>query len=178
MTQASPASNSEGAENVPTPSCLDESTESNITPDSKSFQFSETHEKYMAYHKSIKCPRIVNSELLDRVDRVSRSIEGASSLLNLLLTQPRYSRTLKIPTHDVIRWVTYFLGSIELIPHSSTTSAWRMILSSTRTPRNRVRWESPMGNPRRQTPILNRWDRLSLWDPRGSPVKTCSQVDS
>jgi hypothetical protein len=30
----------------------------------------------VAYHKSIKRPKIVNSKLLDGVDRVSRSIEG------------------------------------------------------------------------------------------------------
>ena len=34
----------------------------------------------MAYLKSIKRPKIVNSELLDRVDRVSRSIEGCIKL--------------------------------------------------------------------------------------------------
>ena len=34
----------------------------------------------MAYLKSIKCPKIVNSELLDGVDWVSRSIEGCIKL--------------------------------------------------------------------------------------------------
>ena len=34
----------------------------------------------MTYLKSIKCPKIVNSELLDGVDRVSRSIEGCIKL--------------------------------------------------------------------------------------------------
>ena len=34
----------------------------------------------MAYPKSIKCPKIVNSELLDVVDRVSRLIEGCIKL--------------------------------------------------------------------------------------------------
>ena len=39
----------------------------------------------MAYLKSIKRPKIVNSELLDGVDRVSRSIEGCIKLAESVL---------------------------------------------------------------------------------------------
>ena len=45
----------------------------------------------MAYLKSTKRPKVINSELLDGVDRVSRSIEGciklAESVLSLTKTQ-------------------------------------------------------------------------------------------
>ena len=69
--QVSPLSNSASAGNVPTPTHLGESAESDITPDFENFQFSETLGKYVAYLKSIKRAQIVNSELLDGVDRVS-----------------------------------------------------------------------------------------------------------
>ena len=84
-----PTSNSEGAGNDPTPTHLGESTEPDVTPDSKNFQFSETFGKYVAYLKSIKRPRVVNSELLDGVDRVSRSIEGYIKLAKSALDQTK-----------------------------------------------------------------------------------------
>ena len=84
-TQASPTPNSKSAGNVPTPTRLGGSAESNFTPNSKNFQFSETLEKYVAYLKSIKRPKVVNSELLDGIDRVSRSIEGCIKLAESVL---------------------------------------------------------------------------------------------
>ena len=68
------------AENVSTPTRIHESVEFDTNFDSENPHFSETLEKYMAYLKSIKRPKIDNSELLDGVDRVSRSIEGCIKL--------------------------------------------------------------------------------------------------
>ena len=42
-----------------------EMVDSDANFNSENLQFSETLGKYIAYLKSIKCPKIVNSELLD-----------------------------------------------------------------------------------------------------------------
>ena len=67
---------SDTTENVSTPTRIHESVKSDTNSDSKNHHFSETLGKYLTYLKSIKRPKINNSELLDGVDRVSRSIEG------------------------------------------------------------------------------------------------------
>ena len=70
-TQDSPVLSSEIIGNVSTPTHLGESGEPDATPNSENFQFSETLGMYVAYLMSIKRPKVVNSELLDGVDRVS-----------------------------------------------------------------------------------------------------------
>ena len=55
-------------ENVSTPTRTYESVEFDTNSDSENLHFSETLEKYMAYLKSIKRPKLVNHELLDGVD--------------------------------------------------------------------------------------------------------------
>ena len=72
--------NSDIAENVSTPTRIHELAESDINSDFENLHFSETLGKYVTYLKSIKRPKIVNTELLDGVDRVSRSIEGCIKL--------------------------------------------------------------------------------------------------
>ena len=67
---------SDSTENMSIPTQTHELAKSDTNSDPKNLHFSETLGKYVAYLKSIKCPKIVNSELLDGVDRVSRSIEG------------------------------------------------------------------------------------------------------
>ena len=68
------------SENMSTPTRILGSVESDTNSDSEKFHFSETLGKYLTYLKSIKRPKIENSELLDGVDRVSRSIEGCIKL--------------------------------------------------------------------------------------------------
>jgi hypothetical protein len=65
---------------VSTPTRTHELTESDTNSDPENLHFSENLGKYMTYLKSIKRPKVVNSELLDGVDRVSRSIEGCIKL--------------------------------------------------------------------------------------------------
>ena len=72
-----------------------ESIEPDVTPNSENFQFSETLRKYLAYLKSIKCPRVHNFELLDGVDRVSRSIVGCIKLAKSALGQPKTQKNLE-----------------------------------------------------------------------------------
>ena len=69
--RALPELDSENNENMSTPTRTDGSAEFDTNPNSEKFQFSRTLGKYVAYLKSIKRPKIVNSKLLDGVDRVS-----------------------------------------------------------------------------------------------------------
>jgi hypothetical protein len=71
---------SDNAENVSTSTQTLGSVEFHINSDSEKPHLSETLRKYVAYLKSIKRPKIDNSELLDGVDRVSRSIKGCIKL--------------------------------------------------------------------------------------------------
>ena len=59
---------SDTAENVSTPTRIHESVEFDTNSDSENPHFTKTLGKYMAYLKSIKRPKIDNSELLDGVD--------------------------------------------------------------------------------------------------------------
>ena len=76
---------SDNAENVSTPTRVLELAESDTNSDPEKSHFSETLEKYLTCLKSIKRPRINNSELLDGVNRVSRSIEGCIKLAESIL---------------------------------------------------------------------------------------------
>ena len=69
--QVPPKINSENLGNMLTPTRIDESAKPNTIQNSENFQNFQTMGKYVAYLKSIKRPKIVNSELLDRVDRFS-----------------------------------------------------------------------------------------------------------
>ena len=62
------------------PAQTHELAKSDTNSDPKNLHFSETLGKYVAYLKTIKHPKIVDSKLLDGVDRVSRSIEGCIKL--------------------------------------------------------------------------------------------------
>ena len=57
--------------NMSTPTRIHELAESDTNSDPKNPHFFETLGKYVIYLKSIKRPKIVNLELLNRVDRVS-----------------------------------------------------------------------------------------------------------
>jgi len=102
--QAPPKLNSEDLENMSTLTRADGLAESDTNPNSENPQFSQSLRKYMAYLKSIKHPKVVNSELFDGVDRVSRSIKGCIKLAKFALgssktqqnpetSNPRHSRT-------------------------------------------------------------------------------------
>ena len=76
---------SDKAENVSTPTRILKLAESDTNYDPEKPHFSETLEKYLTCLKTIKRPRINNSELLDGVNRVSRSIEGCIKLVESTL---------------------------------------------------------------------------------------------
>ena len=71
---------SDATENVPTPTRILGSVEFDTSSDYEKPHFSKALGKYVTYLKSIKCPKFDNSELLDGVDQVSRSIEGCIKL--------------------------------------------------------------------------------------------------
>jgi len=72
--------NSNITENMSTPTRTHELAEFDTNSDSENLHFSETLRKYVTYLKSIKCPKIVNTELLNGVDQVSQSVEGCIKL--------------------------------------------------------------------------------------------------
>ena len=87
-----------------TPTHSGGSAESDTNPNSENSQFSQNLGKCVAYLKSIKHSKIVNSELLDGVDRVSQLIKGCIKLAesaldssktqqNLEASNPRFKRT-------------------------------------------------------------------------------------
>ena len=72
-------------ENMSTPTRIRELAESDTNFDPGNLHFSETLKKYVNHLKTIKRPKIVNLELLDGVDWVSRSIEGCIKLVESAL---------------------------------------------------------------------------------------------
>jgi len=77
---------SDNPENVTTPNRTFDSVEFDTNSDSEKPHFSKTLEKYLAHLKTIKRPKIKNSELLAGVDQVSRSIEGCIKLTETALS--------------------------------------------------------------------------------------------
>jgi hypothetical protein len=75
-----PELDSDNPENVSTPTRTLGSVEFDTNYDSEKPHFSKTLGKYLAHLKTIKRPKIKNSELLDGAKRVSRSIEGCIKL--------------------------------------------------------------------------------------------------
>ena len=80
---------SDNPENVSTLTRTLDSVEFNTNSDSEKLHFSKTIEKYLTHLKTIKRPKIKNSELLDGVNRVSRSIEGCIKLAETALGTPK-----------------------------------------------------------------------------------------
>ena len=93
--QAPPKLSSDSPENVSTPTRILELAESDTNSDLENLQFSKTLGKYLTYLKSIKRPKIDNSELLDGVDRVSRSIEGCIKLAESVLGSSKTQQNLE-----------------------------------------------------------------------------------
>ena len=72
--------NSDNPENASTPTRALELTKSDTNSDPEKTHFSKILKKYVTDLKTIKRPKINNSELLVGVDRVSRSIKGCIKL--------------------------------------------------------------------------------------------------
>ena len=93
-----------------TPTSANKSAESDINLNSENFQFSQTLGKYVAYLKSIERPKIVNSELLDGVDRISRSIEGCIMLAESALGSSKSEQSPKTSNQRCPRMGNMFSG--------------------------------------------------------------------
>ena len=70
----------DSTKNISTPTQTHDLSKSDTNSDPENLHFSEILGKYMTYLKSIKCPKIVNTELLNGVDQVSRSVEWCIKL--------------------------------------------------------------------------------------------------
>ena len=108
--QAPPELDLESVENTSTPTRRHESAEFDANSDFENFQFSETLGKYVAYQKSIERPKIVNSELLDGVDRISRSIEGCIMLAESALGSSKSEQSPKTSNQRCPRMGNMFSG--------------------------------------------------------------------
>ena len=151
------------AENVSTPTRIHESVEFDTNSDSENPHFSKTLEKYLGYLKSVERPKINNSELLDGVDQISRSIEGCIKLAESALGSSDIQQnpeTLNPPQ----KWLGDVFSGIDRVD-SKLINCIKMAKALCKT-RNRTREEKRVGNPKRQTPGLFGWDRLPLGNPR------------
>ena len=81
-----PELDSDNLENVTTQNLTLGSVEFDTNSDSEKPYFSKTLGKYMAHLKTIKRPKIKNSELLAGVDQVSWSIKGCIKLAKTTLS--------------------------------------------------------------------------------------------
>ena len=81
-----PELNSDNPENMTTQNLTLGSVEFDTNSDSEKPYFFKTLGKYLAHLKTIKLPKIKNSELLAGVDQVSRSIEGCIKLAETALS--------------------------------------------------------------------------------------------
>ena len=85
--------------------------EFDINSDSEKPHFSKTLRKYLAHLKTIKHPKIKNSELLAGVDQVSRSIEGCIKLAETALSSsapqqnPKALNPPQKRSGDTLSWV-------------------------------------------------------------------------
>ena len=105
---------SNNVENVSTSTRTLGSVEFGANSDSEKPHFSKTLKKYVTYLKSIKRPKINNSELLDGVDRVSRSIEGCIKLVESTLGSSKVQQNpeaLNAPQE----WSGDILSGIDLV---------------------------------------------------------------
>ena len=87
---------SDNTENVSTPTRTIVSVEFDTNSNSEKRHFSKTLGKYVTNLKSIKCPKINNSELLDGVDRVSRSIKGCIKLAESALSSSKSQQNSEV----------------------------------------------------------------------------------
>ena len=80
-----PELDSDNPENMPTPTRTLGPVEFDTNSDSKKPHLSKTLGEYLTHLKTIKSPKIKNSELLAGVDQVSQSIEGCIKLAETAL---------------------------------------------------------------------------------------------
>ena len=88
-----PELDSDNPKNVSTPNRILVSVEFDTNSDSEKLHFSETLGKYLTHLKTIKHPKIKNSELLAGVDQVSRSIEDCIKLAETALGSSKDDQT-------------------------------------------------------------------------------------
>jgi len=108
--------------------------------------------------KTIKRPKINNSELLDGVDRVSRSIEGCIKLAESTLgsSKPQQNPEALNPPHE---WLGDILSGIDQV--DSTLIDCIKMVESTLQNKKKKSGGGICGDLERQTPVLFGWDRLS-----------------
>ena len=116
-----PELDSDNPGNVSTLTRTLDSVDFDTNSDSKKPHFSKTLRKYLTHLKMIKGPKIKNSELLDGVNRVSRSIEGCIKLAEMALGTPK-SQNPEVLNPPQKRSGDILSGIDRVAPSSSTVS--------------------------------------------------------
>ena len=109
-------------ENVSTPNRTLGSVGFDTNSDSEKPHFSKTLGKYLNHLKTVKRPKIKNSELLAGVDQVSRSIEGCIKLAETILGSSTSQQNPKVLNPPQKGRVICSLGSIRQIQSLPTAS--------------------------------------------------------
>ena len=138
-TQASPVPNSDCVGNKLDSTYFGGLVKPNVIPDSENFQISEMLEKYVAYLRSIRCPRVRNSKLLDGVDRVSQTIAGCIELAETALEQSKTHQTPEEPnpgrdrTGDIFSGLdqvdSLLAGCVQMAEDTGDSKKWKDAIS-------------------------------------------------
>ena len=122
----------------------------------------------MAYLKSIKRPKIANSELLDGVDRVSRSIEGCIKLAESALGSSKAQQSPETLNPPQERSGDMFSG-IDRV-ESTLINCFNMA-ESTLQHKKHNSVEKFCGKPEKTDPRLERMGLLLSGKPQNHPPK-------
>ena len=161
--------------NVSTPTRIHESDESDTNSVSKNLQFFDTLGKYVAYLKSIKRPKIVNSQLLDEVDRVSRSIEGCIKLAESALDSSKIQQNPESLSPQQERSGD-MLSGIDRVD-SKLIDCINMSENTLQNKRQNL-GGGICGKPEEAKPPACLDRTVSFWETPEPFTETCSQVDS
>ena len=126
--------------------------------DSEKPHFSKTLGKYLTHLKTIKRPKIKNTELLDGVNRVSRSIEGYIKLAETTLGSSRSQQNPKVINPPQKRSGDMLSGIDQV---NSKLADCIKVAKSTLQNKGQKTGGGICGDLVRQTPGLFGWDRLS-----------------
>jgi hypothetical protein len=153
-----PELDSDNSENVSTPTRTLGSVEFDTNSDSEKLHFFETLGKYLTHLKMIKRPKIKNLELLDGVNRVSRSIEGCIKLTETALGSSTAQQNPEVLNPPQKR-TGNMLSGINRV--NSKLVDCIKIAESTLQNKEQKSGGGICGDLVRQTPGLFGWDRLS-----------------
>jgi len=148
---------------VSTPTRIHELAKFDTNSDSENPHFSKTLEKYLGYLKSVERPKINNSELLDGVDQISRSIEGCIKLAESALGSSDIQQNPET-LNPQQKWLGDVFSGIDRVD-SKLINCIKMAESTLQNKKQNSGGET-CGKPEEANPRLVGWDRLLVGNPR------------